>query len=116
MSKLHHASFFDGLLKTFIFHLLSSYQQNVVGGGSDGDLETGDLEETDIEYDENVDGRGRGGGSRPTRANRHHQNRRGRLASNNRSASASQPDQYRYIRKTKIIIFFFVQRAQLSFE
>ena len=60
-------------------------------GGSDGDIENGgDLEESDIEYDENVEG---AGGRRPNRA-RHH-SRRGRQSSSNRSG-ASNPDQYRY--------------------
>ena len=58
------------------------------GGGSDGNLGTIDPEETDVEYDENVDAHG--GGRRPNRSRHHARHRRGH------HASSSQPDQYRY--------------------
>ena len=57
-------------------------------GGSSGDLENGgDVEESDIEYDEPAEGNG---GRRAARAR--HSRRRGL---SNRSG-ASHPDQYRY--------------------
>ena len=76
------------LLVTFNFITIFKALKYFQPGGSSGDLENGgDVEESDIEYDEPAEGNG---GRRAARAR--HSRRRGL---SNRSG-ASHPDQYRY--------------------
>ena len=87
-------SIFLQQLNYFDINFLNSYSiiplKIFQPGGSEGDIENGgDLEESDIEYDEQVEGNG----GRKTARARHPSRRRGL---SNRSG-ASHPDRYRYI-------------------
>ena len=93
--------------KTFGVNFLNSYSiiplKIFQPGGSEGDIENGgDLEESDVEYDEN----GESSGVRRSVRSRHNTHR-GRNPSNR--SGAARPDQYRYT-QIRILVFLLEKK------